>query len=194
MKDKKEKEVNLEEEKELMDKDVCSETTDKTEQSAAENCEETDIMSDELKALQEKYDGLNDTYLRLMAEYDNYRKRTLKEKAELIKNGGERVLTELLPVVDDVERALKNVEGADDIVGVREGIELIYKKFMDYLSKQGVKVVETEGKSFDTEYFEAVAMIPAPNEDLKGKIVDCVQPGYTLNDRVIRHAKVIVGE
>ena len=122
-----------------------------------------------------------------MAEFDNYRKRTLREKSELIKNGGESALTHLLPVVDDFERALQNIRSAEDIKAVTEGVELIYSKFMSYLSHQNVKPI-------DAETSEAVAMIPAPEPDMKGKVLDCVQTGYTLNDKVIRHAKVVVGE
>ena len=144
--------------------------------------------------MKKKYDELNDSHLRLMAEFDNYRKRTLREKSELIKNGGESALTHLLPVVDDFERALQNIRSAEDIKAVTEGVELIYSKFMSYLSHQNVKPIETVGEPFDAETSEAVAMIPAPEPDMKGKVLDYVQTGYTLNDKVIRHAKVVVGE
>ncbi|MCD8193140.1 MAG: nucleotide exchange factor GrpE, partial [Tannerellaceae bacterium] len=137
---------------------------------------------------------LNDTYLRLMAEYDNYRKRTLREKADLIKSGGETALTNLLPVVDDFERALQTIRTAEDVKSVTEGVELIYNKFINYLSQQGVKPINAVGQPFDTEQFEAVAIIPAPEPELKGKVLDSVQTGYTLYDKVIRHAKVVVGE
>lgn len=142
-----------------------------------------------------KYNELNDSHLRLRAEFDNYRKRTLREKADLIKMGGETALTGLLPVIDDFERALDTVKKTEDVsAAVAEGVELIYNKFMTYLAQQGVKPIEAIGQPFDTELFEAVATIPAPEEALKGKIVDCVQRGYTLYDKVIRHAKVVVGE
>ncbi|MDO4704252.1 nucleotide exchange factor GrpE [Tannerella sp.] len=142
-----------------------------------------------------KYNELNDSHLRLRAEFDNYRKRTLREKADLIKMGGETALTGLLPVIDDFERALETVRKTEDVsAAVAEGVELIYNKFMAYLAQQGVKPIEAVGQPFDTELFEAVATIPAPEETLKGKIVDCVQRGYTLYDKVIRHAKVVVGE
>lgn len=154
----------------------------------------SDNVSDELAALQTKYDELNDSHLRLMAEYDNYRKRTLREKADLIKSGGEGALKNLLPVVDDFERALQNIQKAEDIEAVKEGVDLIYNKFAGYLSQQGVKAIEAVGKPFDTEEFEAIATIPAPEADLKGRVLDCVQTGYTLFDKVIRHAKVVVGE
>lgn len=154
----------------------------------------SDNVADGLEALQKKYNDLNDSHLRLMAEFDNYRKRTLREKADLIKSGGESALSNLLPVVDDFERALQNIRTAEDMKAVTEGIELIYGKFMSYLSQQGVSAIEAVGKPFDTEEFEAIATIPAPEADLKGKVLDCVQTGYTLYEKVIRHAKVVVGE
>ena len=135
-----------------------------------------------------------DTYLRLSAEFDNYRKRTMKEKAELILNGGEKSLSSILPVVDDFERAIKTMETATDVQAVKEGVELIYNKFMATLAQNGVKVIETKDQPLNTDYHEAIAVIPAPSEAQKGKILDCVQTGYTLNDKVLRHAKVVVGE
>ena len=141
-----------------------------------------------------KYNELNDSYLRLRAEFDNYRKRTLREKSDLIKSGGEGALIGLLPVIDDFERALDTMKKATDPKAVAEGVELIYSKFMDYLGRQGVKPIEAVGQPFGTEMFEAVAMIPAPDEAQKGRVIDCVQTGYVLNDKVIRHAKVVVGE
>lgn len=162
--------------------------------NAAETAEGSDNVSGEMEALKKKCDELNDAHLRLMAEFDNYRKRTLREKAELIKNGGEASLSRLLPVVDDFERAMQNMRTAEDVKAVEEGVELIYNKFMAYLAQQGVKPIEATGKPFDTELFEAIATIPAPQADMKGKVLDCVQTGYTLNDKVLRHAKVVVGE
>ena len=162
--------------------------------NAADETAGSDNVSGEVEALQKKYNELNDSHLRLMAEFDNYRKRTLREKSELIKNGGESALTHLLPVVDDFERALQNIRSAEDIKAVTEGVELIYSKFMSYLSHQNVKPIETVGEPFDAETSEAVAMIPAPEPDMKGKVLECVQTGSTLNDKVIRHAKVVVGE
>ena len=137
---------------------------------------------------------MNDSLLRLMAEFDNYRKRTMREKADLIKTGGEGALKNLLPIIDDFERALQNVRTAEDVEAVKEGVDLIFGKFMGYLSQQGVKPIEAIGKPFNTEEFEAIATIPAPEPDMKGKVLDCVQTGYTLFDKVIRHAKVVVGE
>lgn len=169
-----------------------------TEKTAAETqeqagTEETEQV-DELTKTQEELANMKDKYLRLSAEFDNYRKRTMKEKAELILNGGEKSISSILPIVDDFERALKNMETATDVAAVKEGVELIYNKFMSVLGQNGVKVIETKEQPLDTDYHEAIAVIPAPNEALKGKILDCVQTGYILNDKVIRHAKVVVGE
>ena len=148
----------------------------------------------ELEKAQEEIEEQKDKYLRLSAEFDNYRKRTMKEKAELILNGGEKSLSSILPVVDDFERAIKTMETATDVNAVKEGVELIYNKFMAVLAQNGVKVIETKDQPLDTDYHEAIAVIPAPSEAQKGKILDCVQTGYTLNDKVLRHAKVVVGE
>lgn len=148
----------------------------------------------ELKKANQVIEEQKDKYLRLSAEFDNYRKRTMKEKAELVLNGGEKSISSILPIVDDLERALKNMETATDVKAVKEGVELIFNKFMNVLGQNGVKVIETKDQPLNTDYHEAVAVIPAPEEEKKGKILDCVQTGYTLNDKVIRHAKVVVGE
>ena len=172
-------------------------TANPTEEAINEQNEsENTVESEDITAkLTQELEQLKDTHLRLMAEYDNYRRRTLKEKAELIKNGGEQALTALLPVVDDFERALNNMDTPDDVSkATAEGVQLIYNKFIAYLNQNGVKAIETEAKDFDAELFDAIATIPAPSEDLKGKVIDCVQRGYTLNEKVIRHAKVVVGE
>ncbi|MFC2630363.1 MAG: nucleotide exchange factor GrpE [Porphyromonas sp.] len=144
--------------------------------------------------LQSELDKLKDTHLRLVAEYDNYRKRTLKEKSELIRSGGEKVLTELLPVVDDLDIALQNLDKATDLDALKEGMHLIYAKFADFLSRQGVTPITTEEAPFDEELHEAIATFPAPSEELKGKIIDCVKKGYKLHDKVLRHASVVVGQ
>ena len=151
-------------------------------------------LEKELEKAQEEIEEQKDKYLRLSAEFDNYRKRTMKEKAELILNGGEKSLSSILPVVDDFERAIKTMETATDVNAVKEGVEQIYNKFMAVLAQNGVKVIETKDQPLDTDYHEAIAVIPAPSEAQKGKILDCVQTGYTLNDKVLRHAKVVVGE
>lgn len=191
--------MNFNGKKETAEKNECPNNEEATnlqqeQENAAEECAQTDNVTEELDELKKKYNELNDSHLRLMAEFDNYRKRTLREKADLIKNGGEAALKNLLPVVDDFERALQNIRNSDDVEAVKEGVELIYSKFMAYLAQQGVKAIEAVGQPFDTEMFEAVATIPAPEPGMKGKILDCVQTGYTLNDRVLRHAKVVVGE
>jgi molecular chaperone GrpE len=156
-----------------------------SEEKQEENSENTDNVSEELEKLK-------DSYVRLMAEYDNYRKRTLKEKVELIKNGGEKTLIALLPVIDDFERARQTLETVIDIEAVKEGVELIYAKFQTYLQQNGVKAIETQGQVFDADLHEAIALIPATEESQKGNIMDTIQTGYTLNDKVIRHAKVVV--
>ena len=155
---------------------------------------EDDYISTDKDNYKEKYETLNDSHLRLIAEFDNFRKRTIREKADLIKSGGATVLTNLLPIVDDFERALGTMQNTDDMTAAVEGVKLIYDKFIGYLSQQGVKVINAVGQPFDTEYFEAIATIPAPDESMKGKIIDCVQTGYTLYDKVLRHSKVVVGE
>ena len=148
----------------------------------------------ELDEANEKIAMLEDRYLRQIAEFDNYRKRTMKEKAELIKNGGERTIEAILPVLDDFERALDNMAKDENAAEAMKGVELIYNKFIGILKQNGLQKIETEGADFDTDYHEAIALIPAPAEELKGKILDCVQPGYKLGDKVIRHAKVAVGQ
>ena len=160
----------------------------------AEETTEQDKVADDLTALQQKYEELKDTHLRLRAEFDNYRKRTMREKADLIKMGGESALKNLLPVIDDFERALQNIRATEEMDAIREGVDLIYTKFINYLGQQGVKAIEAVGKPFDTEEFEAIATIPAPQPDMKGKVIDCVQTGYILYDKVLRHARVVVGE
>ena len=182
--DSKEKENINEEELKAQDAqdETCEETTEKEEEVALK-------LAQELEKANAEIEDQKDKYLRLSAEFDNYRKRTMKEKAELILNGGEKSISSILPIVDDFERALKNMETATDVAAVKEGVELIYNKFMTVLGQNGVKE-----QPLDTDYHEAIAVIPAPDEALKGKILDCVQTGYTLNDKVIRHAKVVVGE
>lgn len=152
------------------------------------------LESDTLAELEAKNKELQDSYLRLTAEFDNYRKRTLKEKADLLKSGSERVLVDVITVVDDFERALENIATAEDVNAVKEGVDLIYNKFKNFLSKHGVKEIETIGHTFDTDKHEAITTIPAQKEEDKDKIIDCVQKGYTLDDKVIRYPKVIVAK
>lgn len=144
--------------------------------------------------LTEKCADLTDKNLRLMAEFDNYRKRTLKEKSDLIKSAGESIFIDMLPLIDDFERAKAAMESTNDLAAVKEGIDLIYNKFITFLNQKGVKAIETENADFNVEFHEAITTYPAPTEEQKGKIIDCVTKGYTLNDKVIRFSKVVVGE
>ena len=164
-----------------------------TEKEAGQDTEKELTIEEQLDAAKKEIEELNDKLLRKIAEFDNYRKRTLKEKTELILNGGEKTIVSILPVIDDMERALKNMKNADNVAAVLEGVELIYKKFMDILGKQGVSVIETKDADFDVDIHEAIAQLPAPTEELKGKVMDCTLTGYKLNDKVIRHAQVVVG-
>ena len=164
---------------------------DMPKEQPAENKPEEAVESADITA-EEEIAQLKDSLLRLMAEYDNFRKRTLKEKAELIKNGGEKVLIGLLPVMDDLHRALETINKATDLNAVKEGVGLIHQKFLSFLQQNGVKPIEAIGQSFDADLFEAVATIPVENEEQKGKVIDDIQTGYTLNDKVIRHSKVVV--
>ena len=172
-------------------KSVNEETAQNPEETA-EN--EAAKIAEDLVQVNQKCEELNDKNLRLMAEFDNFRKRTLKEKSELIKNAGENVFVNILPLVDDFERAMKAMETTEDIEAVKEGIDLIYSKFMSFLNTNGVKVIPTDNEPFDVDKHEAVTLYPAPTEDQKGKIIDCLTKGYTLNEKVIRFAKVVVGE
>ena len=188
-KEKMAEELNVEETKDTAEEQPQNEQAEGTAPLTHE-----DELEKELEKAQEALEEQKDKYLRLSAEFDNYRKRTMKEKAELILNGGEKSISSILPVIDDFERAIKTMETAKDVKAVKEGVELIYNKFMAVMAQNGVKVIETKDQPLDTDYHEAIAVIPAPSEEQKGKILDCVQTGYTLNDKVIRHAKVVVGE
>ncbi len=172
--------------------------TENVADSAAEKASEAEKAAGQPAEKEEdwhgKYDELNDKYLRLMAEFDNYRKRTLKEKMDLTKYAEEDVLKGILKVVDDMERAINNLDTAPDMNAVKEGVELIYKKFKSFLETRGLKEVEAMHQELDTDKHEAVAKFAAPSEDLKGKIIDVVEKGYYLHDKVIRYAKVVIGE
>lgn len=188
--------------KEILEEAVNENTNGTQEENIEENCvqqEERELTAEE--KLQQELDEANgkiamleDKYLRQVAEFDNYRKRTMKEKAELIKNGGERAIESILPVLDDFERALNNMSKDESSAEIMTGVELIYNKFVGILKQNGLQKIETDGAVFDTDFHEAIAMVPTPDENLKGKVLDCIQAGYTLNDKVIRHAKVAVGE
>ena len=149
---------------------------------------------EEVEKLQKELAQEKKEYLFLMAEFDNFRKRTLKEKSELIKNAAETAFKGLLPIVDDFERALKATEGSEDAGSVREGMELIYKKLKKYMEQNGVKEMDPEDKEFNSDRHEAISAVPVPDEDMKGKILDTVEKGYMINDKVLRHAKVVVGQ
>lgn len=189
--------------------DATDNSGDEAEAEIPENAEEEVESGDEsnnssdsnesdekspLEKAQEQIDELKDKYLRSVAEFDNYRKRTLKEKAELILNGSEKAVGAVLPILDDMERAIANGEKTDDPQVLREGISLIYAKFQKVLESLGVKEIETADAEFDTDVHEAIAMVPGMGDDKKGKVLDCVQKGYKLNEKVIRHAKVAVGQ
>ena len=172
--------------------------SDKKEKQAEGQAEEAGAKAEEkkeedpLEKTNKEIAELKDKYLRTLAEFDNYKKRTLKEKAELILNGGEKTVKAVLPVLDDFERALK--DKSDDPKAIKDGVTMIFNKFVKTLESLGVKKIDTTDKDFDTDFHEAVAMVPGMGDDKKGKVIDCVQTGYTLNDKVIRHAKVAVGQ
>ena len=173
-----------------------------TEESAANDnpAQEEEVLDEKgelekkLAEAAEKIAMLEDKYIRQVAEFDNYRKRTMKEKAELIKNGGERTIESILPVLDDFERAISTMQKSEEAAIYLTAVELIYSKFIKILEQNGLKKIDTQNKAFDTDFHEAIAMVPTPDESLKGKVLDCIQTGYTLNDKVIRHSKVAVGE
>jgi molecular chaperone GrpE len=200
---KKSSETNTEEQV----KDQAKATQEEQQSSSGKSVE--DQKSDKSKSKKEKKDkkyeeviskmeeqvrGLQEKYLRLSAEFDNYRKRTLKEKADLLKSAGQDTITKVLPVLDDFERALISMEEARDIEAVKSGVDLIYSKFKEILTQQGLKEIPAKGEEFNTDMHEAITKIPAPDESLKGKIVDVVEKGYYLNDKVIRYSKVVIGE
>ena len=189
-----EKDIEIKDE-ETQNETPVDETAKEAEEKEDVNSEETsEEEKDPLEKAQEEIADLKDKWLRSVAEFENYRKRTLKERAELILNGGEKVITAILPIIDDMERAIENGAKTDDPEVLREGMSLIHQKFMKTLEAQGVSKIETENADFDTDVHEAVAMVPGMGDDKKGKVIDCLQQGYKLNDKVIRHAKVAVGQ
>ena len=187
-KDTKKKEEELKDSEKELKTDVSADESEKAEEKA----EETE--KDPLEAANEQIAELKDKYLRSVAEFDNYRKRTMKEKAELIVNGAEKAVSAILPVMDDMERALATAEKTEDVEALKEGMKLIFQKFEKCLKGLGVNKIDTKDADFDTDFHEAVAMVPGMGDDKKGKVIDCVQAGYQLNDKVIRHAKVAVGQ
>lgn len=196
MKNKENIEKNIEINDENVDKNVVSE--DNTENASAKADNSADEMTaeptieEQLEATKKEVEQYKDKYLRAVAEFDNYRKRTLKEKAELLLNGSEKTVCAFLPILDDFERAI--ADKTEDVNAIKEGMQIIFNKFNKTLESLGVKKIETEGKDFDVDFHEAVAMVPGMGDDKKGKVIDCVQTGYQLNDKVIRHAKVAVGQ
>lgn len=189
-----EKNINIEEDEILADNEteVNNEEETPVEQPEQDAEQDTEEEKTPLEKAEEENAKLKDQLLRTIAEFDNYKKRTLKEKAELILNGGEKTITAVLPVLDDFERAM--ADKTEDPQAIKEGMELIFKKFVKTLEGMGVKKIETEDQDFDVDYHEAVAMVPGMGDDKKGKVIDCIQTGYMLNDKVIRHAKVAVGQ
>lgn len=189
-KDMNEEELKAQQEETL--DNVATSQPDEGDKAEEQPAKEMSV-EDKLAAAETKVAELQDKYLRQVAEFDNYRKRTIKEKAELILNGAEKTITAILPILDDMERALKNIDKMEDVAAVKEGVDLIFQKFVKILGEQGVKKIETENADFNTDLHEAIAQVPAPSDEMKGKIIDCVKTGYTLNEKVIRHSQVAVG-
>ena len=189
-KDMNEEELKAQQEETL--DNVATSQPDEGDKAEEQPAKEMSV-EDKLAAAETKVAELQDKYLRQVAEFDNYRKRTIKEKAELILNGAEKTITAILPILDDMERALKNMDKMEDVAAVKEGVDLIFQKFVKILGEQGVKKIETENADFNTDLHEAIAQAPAPSDEMKGKIIDCVKTGYTLNEKVIRHSQVAVG-
>lgn len=188
-----EKEEELYNEADAQETDVQQEETAESSAETAESQENEQVELDPLEKAQAEIEDLKKQLLYKIAEFDNYRKRTMKEKADLILNGGEKTITAILPVIDDMERALENMKKAEDVKAVVEGVELIQKKFIGILEKQGVKAIDTKDADFNVDLHEAIAQFPAPTEEQKGKVIDCTLKGYTLNEKVIRHSQVVVG-
>ena len=194
--------MSKKEQEQVKEEELQQEETQTEAQNAeveSQNAEEEqpakeETPEDKIAALQAELEKSQKEYLFLMAEFYNYRKRTVKEKAELIKNGGEKAMLGLLPVIDDFERAIDAIDKSSDVEGLKEGVDLIYNKFMKYLESQQVKPMESTGTDFDADIYEAVTTFPAPDESMKGKVIDTVQKGYTINEKVLRHAKVVVGQ
>ena len=192
-----EKDINIEGEETLEETPVEETAKEAEEKSEGENCEAASEKEEELDPLEKAEREIEELKTQLLykaAEFENYRKRTLKERTELILNGGEKVITSILPIIDDMERAIENGVKTDDPEVLREGMTLIHQKFLKTLEAQGVSKIDTKDADFDTDVHEAVAMVPSMGEDKKGKVIDCLQEGYKLNDKVIRHAKVAVGQ
>ena len=190
---KKDKSKEKEIKKEILDETVAQEEqTNEIGEQETPVTEEQETCKEETLKIQ--LDEMNDKYIRLVAEFDNYKRRTLRERIELIKTAGEDILKDILPVIDDIERAIQNIDQSKDIEAVKTGINLIYSKLIDFMKQNGVTAIETIDNEFDIDKHEAVTKIPAPSEELKGKIVDVIKKGYMLNDKVIRYSQVVIGE
>ena len=187
---------------EEVDEEIVNPTAEDTEEvteAKTENPEETEAPKEltpeeKIAELEKQVEDLKNQQLYKVAEFDNFRKRVMQEKADLIKNGGSKVITTLLPIIDDLERAQQNMDKYEDVAAVKEGLNLIIDKFFKLLAQEGLKKMDVVGQSFDSDLHEAIAMVPGQPDEMKGKVMDCMTPGYTLNDKVIRYAKVAVAE
>lgn len=193
MSEKDNQEKNLEE-KEPKEQETVQEAASTEEESKEPELSEVEKLAKDLEDAKAELEKQKKEYLFLLAEFDNFRKRTLKEKSDLVKNAAEKAMLDILPVVDDFERALQAMHGSSDLESVKEGVDLIYNKFVKYLENNGVKAIESNNADFNTEFHEAVTTFPASDESQKGKVIDTVQKGYMINDKVLRHSKVVVGQ
>ena len=193
MSEKDNQEKNLEE-KEPKEQETVQEAASTEEESKEPELSEVEKLAKDLEDAKAELEKQKKEYLFLLAEFDNFRKRTLKEKSDLVKNAAEKAMLGILPVVDDFERALQAMHGSSDLESVKEGVDLIYNKFVKYLENNGVKAIESNNADFNTEFHEAVTTFPASDESQKGKVIDTVQKGYMINDKVLRHSKVVVGQ
>lgn len=192
------KKINIENEEEMLEEQTDTGAAEQQEEATAAEQPQVEEEEQTPEALLEKAQAeiaeWKDKYLRQVAEFDNYRKRVVKEKADLIRNGGERVMTTILPIIDDFERAHENMDRMEDVQAVKEGVALIIDKFLTALKHEGLEKIDAVGQPFDVDFHEAVAMVPGQPDEMRGKVIDCIQTGYKLNDKVIRHAKVAVAE
>lgn len=191
---KKKKKRYMSEQENNKSEETVNEIIEETPETVASEETQCETPEDRIKELELQLEKEKREYLFLMAEFDNFRKRTIQEKAEIIKNGAENAMRNILPVIDDFDRAIQATATSNDVEALCEGVELIYNKFIKYLESNGVKEMTTTGEDFNADIHEAVTTFPAPSEDMKGKIIDTVQKGYSINDKVLRHAKVVVGQ
>ena len=193
MSEKDNQEKNLEE-KEPKEQETAQEAAATEEESKEPELSEVEKLAKDLEDAKAELEKQKKEYLFLLAEFDNFRKRTLKEKSDLVKNAAEKAMLDILPIVDDFERALQAMHDSSDLESVKEGVDLIYNKFVKYLENNGVKAIDSNNADFNTEFHEAVTTFPASDESQKGKVIDTVQKGYMINDKVLRHSKVVVGQ